>query len=93
MSAKKYAIYLEVDHDDDSKDQMILEIIRNAAQGMLASAMLLQDKRPPKCAIESDDLFEGVERHELVADQATFVLGNLLNTQVTQEVTDENRAV
>lgn len=77
MSAKTFIINLSVDHDDKSKDDIVVEMVRTAAQGLLASAMLLQDKRTPSCSIESDDLFEGVTSVPLMANE------------VTQEVTNE----
>jgi hypothetical protein len=58
MAVRTYTIEIRTDHETSSKDEMVKEMVRIAAKGLLTSAMLLQDRRAPQIAVESGDMFE-----------------------------------
>jgi hypothetical protein len=61
---------LKVDHSDKTKDDMLIPVIREKAYEIYTTALLLaDDKRKPQIAIESDDIFEGIEQIALFVEE------------------------
>jgi hypothetical protein len=58
MSAKTFEVEIIVDFIDESKNEIMKDLIRVAAKQLLTQAMLLQDKRPPQIKVSSGDHFE-----------------------------------
>jgi hypothetical protein len=67
MGLKKYTIEIAVDFTDEGKHKVIVDAAREAARTLLTTAMMLQEKRPPKIALHSSDFFAGND--ELTLDE------------------------
>lgn len=66
MARKTYRIELKLDVSDDNRHDAMLEVCKQYARDVLASAMLLQDGRPPSVALITDDTFTGSEEISLL---------------------------
>jgi len=55
---RTYQIELRASFEDEEKYETLLEIVRQAAREMLATAMILKDKRDPQIALNTGDMFE-----------------------------------
>lgn len=55
---RTYTIELRADFMDDEKHDILLSAVREAARTMLATALLLKDKRDPQIALQTGDMFE-----------------------------------
>lgn len=66
MSRKTYRIELKMDFDDDTRHDILINLIRQYARDILGSAMLLQDGRKPAVAFFTDDTFTGMEELEIL---------------------------
>lgn len=58
---RTYTIELRVDFSEKENYELLLTSVREAAKGMLTTAVLLSDKRKPQIALQTGDLFEGNE--------------------------------
>lgn len=63
---RTFQIEIRVDFQDESKYDHITAAARDAARGLLATAMLLKDKREPQASLQTGDLFEGNKELELI---------------------------
>lgn len=61
MARKTYRIELKIDFNDDTRHEHLVAVCKQYARDLLASAMLLQDGRPPAVALITDDTFAGNE--------------------------------
>lgn len=55
---RTYTVELRADFIEDGKHDILLQAVREAARTMLATAMLLKDKRDPQIALQTGDMFE-----------------------------------
>jgi len=65
---KTHTIQLRVDFDSEEKHEIIKAAVKRAAQQLIATASLIQDKRQPQCIVESEDYFTGTEEIKLSDD-------------------------
>lgn len=72
MAAKTFVIELRVDHDmpTEEKDKVVQDAVMMAAKQLLATAMLVQDKRKPQIAVQAGDMFAKNEDVELLGNEA-----------------------
>ena len=68
MSRKTYRIELKMDFNDDTRHEALISVAKQYARDLLASAMLLQDGRPPQVALITDDTFEGMEKISIIEE-------------------------
>lgn len=54
---RTYTIELRADFQDEEKHDILLTAVREAAQTMLTTAMMLKDKRDPQISLQSGDMF------------------------------------
>lgn len=55
---RTYIIELRADFQENDKYDLMLEAARATARELLATAMLLKDKRDPRISLQSGDMFE-----------------------------------
>lgn len=55
---RTYTVELRADFVDEEKHDILLSAVREAARTMLATAMLLKDKRDPQIALQTGDMFQ-----------------------------------
>lgn len=55
---RTYTVELRVDFDEDDKHDIMLDAVRDSARVILATAMMLKDKRDPTIALQAGDIFE-----------------------------------
>jgi uncharacterized protein YutE (UPF0331/DUF86 family) len=67
---RTYTIELRVDFDIDSdtKKEALTKAVNMAAKHLLATALMISDKRKPKVVASYDDFFAGTEEIELADD-------------------------
>ena len=72
MPIKNFTIELRVNHDDPSadKDELIRVAVCQAAQQLLTSAMLIQDRRKPQIAVQMGDDFAANEEIDIMMANA-----------------------
>lgn len=58
---KTYHLKAKIDFVDAERHEAILQIVRQAAQMILGSALMIQDKRPPNVTLEVHDMMNGTE--------------------------------
>ena len=63
---RTYSIALRADFVDPEKYELMMEAVRRAAREILATAVMLQDKRPPQVALQSGDMFEREKDLQLI---------------------------
>jgi hypothetical protein len=54
---RTYTIELRADYQTDDKHDVLLEAVREAARTVLATAMMLKDKRDPQISMQVGDMF------------------------------------
>lgn len=55
---RTYTVELRADFVDEDKHDILLAAVREAARTMLATALLLKDKREPQIALQTGDMFQ-----------------------------------
>jgi len=65
---KTYSIQLKINFDDDSRHDIAMEMMREAAKMVLTRATLIADNRKPQVVLQSEDYFEGITEPALVTD-------------------------
>ena len=68
MARKTYRIELKIDFQDDTRHAALIEVAKQYARDFLASAMLLQDGRPPAAVLMTDDSFVGMEEVSILEE-------------------------
>lgn len=68
MARKTYRIEVKIDFNDDTRHEALLQVAKQYARDMLASAMLLQDGRKPSVALITDDTFVGNEEINILEE-------------------------
>jgi len=66
MTRKTYRIELKIDFADDTRHELVEQLVRQYGRDLLSSTMLLQDGRKPLVALVVDDSFVGTEEIELM---------------------------
>lgn len=66
---RTYVIELRADFVEEDKHDILLEAAREAARVMLATAMLLKDKRDPQVTLQTGDMFESNKDLEIIASE------------------------
>jgi hypothetical protein len=56
-SSRKWRIELKVDFDDEAKHPLIQKAVVRKAKELLATAMLLRDRRDPQVAVSNESVF------------------------------------
>jgi hypothetical protein len=68
MTRKTYRIELKIDFADDTRHELVEQLVRQYGRDLLSSTMLLQDGRKPLVALVVDDSFVGTEEIELLQE-------------------------
>lgn len=63
---RTYTIELRADFQDVEKYDILMSAAREMARGMLATAMMLKDKREPQISLQSGDMFERNKDLEII---------------------------
>lgn len=66
MSRRAYRIELKIDFSDDSRHEIMEQLVRQYGRDLLSSAMLVQDGRKPLVALFIDDSFVGTDELSLI---------------------------
>lgn len=61
-------IELRFDFQDADKNEIILQAAREKARELLATAMMLKDKRDPQISFQSGNMFERNRELEIMTD-------------------------
>lgn len=65
---RTYLIELRADFVDGSKDELMLQAVRQSARDILTTAMLLKDKRDPQITLQTGDMFEKNSDLEIITE-------------------------
>lgn len=70
MAQKTFTIELRVHHDEPSteKDDIIRQVVIQAAKHVLTTALLIADRRKPEIAVSAGDMFAGVDKISMAED-------------------------
>ena len=68
-SSRKWRIEIKVDFDDDNKHTAYGKAVKREAKVLLATAMLLRDKRDPQIVVSYDSVFIPREAIEMAGDE------------------------
>lgn len=63
---RTFTIELRVDFQDSEKYDAMLDLARQAARELMATALLLRDKRDPTIAFSTGDMFSKDENMEII---------------------------
>jgi hypothetical protein len=66
---RTYVIELRVDFQTDDKYDITTEAAREMARQLLATAMMLKDKRDPQISFSSGDMFEANKDLEIITPE------------------------
>ncbi len=66
---RTYTIELRADFQDEEKYDILMAAAREMARGMLATAMMLKDKREPQISLQSGDMFERNKDLEIITPE------------------------
>lgn len=65
---RTYTIELRADFQDDEKHDILLQAAREMARQLLATALMLKDKREPQISFSSGDMFERNKDLEILTE-------------------------
>ena len=68
-SSRKWRIEIKVDFDDENKHPVFEKAVKREAKVLLATAMLLRDKRDPQLAVSNEGVFIPREQIEMAEDE------------------------
>lgn len=58
MGISTYIIELRVEFADESKQNIVLDLVRQSARDLYAASQMLKDKREPQISLMTGDMFE-----------------------------------
>jgi len=68
-SSRKWRIEIKVDFDDENKHPVFEKAVKREAKVLLATAMLLRDKRDPQLAVSNGSVFIPQSEIEMAGDE------------------------
>ena len=68
-SSRKWRIEIKVDFDDENKHPVFEKAVKREAKVLLATAMLLRDKRDPQLAVSNEGVFIPRNEIEMAGDE------------------------